>query len=211
MRHEKSCGALVIRREATDGKLYILMIRHKAGGHRSFPKGHMEKGETETDTAMREVWEETDVRIRLTPGEGFRRTVHYNPMPGVKKEVVYFLTETAQTEIHPREGEIAEVEWIPLEHAEDALTHENDKQVLRAALRSLRTKRSHAAYPVAEQSCKTGGLTDENGSVESSETAGTAAAGAVRRKKRPWKKNKNRNRIPAMTEPESAEKKGRNT
>lgn len=59
------CGS-----DAKDGKLYILMIRHKAGGHRSFPKGHMEKGETETDTAEREVMEETAVRIPPDTGEG---------------------------------------------------------------------------------------------------------------------------------------------
>lgn len=131
MQYEKSCGALVLRRDE-DGKMYILMIRHKAGGHRSFPKGHMERGETEYMTAVREVFEETAVQIRLAAG--FRETVHYHPMPGVSKEVVYFLTETAQTEIKPREGEIAEVEWIPLDSAEDALTYENDKTVLRAAI-----------------------------------------------------------------------------
>lgn len=183
MRHEKSCGALVTRRDPKDGQLYILMIRHKAGGHRSFPKGHMEKGETETVTAMREVEEETAVRIALSPGEGFRRTVHYCPMPGVRKEVVYFLTETKQTEIHPREGEIAEVEWVPLSGAEEALTHENDRRVLRAAMRVLRTRKSKPAYPLAEANCKKGENADENDRLESAQTARTAPAGNVFRKK----------------------------
>ena len=136
MQHEKSCGALVLRRDE-DGKMYILMIRHKAGGHRSFPKGHMERGETEYMTAVREVFEETAVQIRLT--QGFRETVHYHPMPGVSKEVVYFLTETTQKEIKAREGEIAEVEWVPLDHAEASLTYENDKTVLRAAIAKIRS------------------------------------------------------------------------
>ena len=131
MQYEKSCGALVLRRDE-DGKMYILMIRHKAGGHRSFPKGHMERGETEYMTAVREVFEETAVQIRLAAG--FRETVHYHPMPGVSKEVVYFLTETTQKTIKAREGEIAEVEWVPLDEAETALTYENDKTVLRAAI-----------------------------------------------------------------------------
>lgn len=206
MRHEKSCGALVMRRDAKDGKLYILMIRHKAGGHRSFPKGHMEKGETETDTAEREVMEETAVRIRLTPGRGFRRTVHYNPMPGVKKEVVYFLTETAQADVHPQQGEIAEVEWIPLEQAEDALTHENDRQVLRAALRVLRTKRRRRAYPVAGTNCKTGGNADENDRMESAENPGTATAEAVRGKRQDKRKETGK-RIPEVTHRGTPERK----
>ena len=132
MHHEKSCGALVIRSDAESGKQYLLMIRHKAGGTRSFPKGHMEPGETEYMTAVREVFEETGVQIRIDCK--FRETVHYNPMPGVRKEVVYFLTETTQKEIHPREGEIAQVEWVPLEQAEASLTHENDKTIFRAAM-----------------------------------------------------------------------------
>lgn len=136
MQHEKSCGALVVRRDGNDGKLYILMIRHKAGGHRSFPKGHMERGETEHMTAIREVYEETAVQIRID--SSFRETVHYSPMPGVTKEVVYFLTSTEQTEIHPREGEIAEVEWVPVDCAEHSLTHENDKLIFRAAMKRLR-------------------------------------------------------------------------
>jgi len=136
MQHEKSCGALVLRRDDQDGKLYILMIRHKLGGHRSFPKGHMERGETEYMTAVREVFEETAVQIRIDTD--FRETVHYHPLPGVSKEVVYFLTETAQKEIKPRLGEIAQVEWVPLEAAEDSLTYENDKTVLRAAIKRIK-------------------------------------------------------------------------
>lgn len=134
MQHEKSCGALVLRRDEAQNA-FILMIRHKAGGHRSFPKGHMERGETEYMTAVREVFEETAVQIRLLPG--FRQTVHYHPLPGVSKEVVYFLAETAQTAIKAREGEIAEVEWVPLPDAEASLTYENDKTVLRAALEKI--------------------------------------------------------------------------
>ena len=57
MHREKSCGALVVRRDEENGKSYLLMIRHKQGGHRSFPKGHMEAGETEYMTAVREVFD----------------------------------------------------------------------------------------------------------------------------------------------------------
>ena len=133
MTWEKSCGALVVRREGDC--YYILMIRHKAGGHRSFPKGHMETGETEYATALREVMEETSSRIAIL--SDFRATVSYSPGPGVMKEVVYFLAFTTSADIHAREGEIAEVEWIPLEQAEKHLTHDNDKTVLRAAMEKM--------------------------------------------------------------------------
>ena len=133
MNFEKSCGALVVRRE--ENNYYILMIRHKAGGNRSFPKGHVEQGETEYETALREVMEETSSRIAIV--SDFRATVNYRPSPGVMKEVVYFLTETQQEEIRPRAGEIAKVEWVPIEEVERSLTHENDKIIFRAAVKKL--------------------------------------------------------------------------
>ena len=135
VQYEKSCGAVVWRR-GNDNKLYILMIRHRHGGNRSFPKGHMERGETEYMTAVREVYEETAVQIRIN--SDFRETVHSSPMPGVEKEVVYFLTETTQVDIKPREGEIAKVEWVPIEEVERSLTHENDKIIFRAAVQKMR-------------------------------------------------------------------------
>lgn len=139
--HEKSCGALVFRKEpCVDGgeHIFVLMIRHVGGNHRSFPKGHVEAGETERMTAEREVFEETFVRINVT--EKFRHTVYYNPRPGVRKEVVYFIAFTKQSEIRPRRGEIAEVEWVPLEDAEGLLLHENDKIVFRAAVHHIGKK-----------------------------------------------------------------------
>lgn len=135
MRYEKSCGAVVFRREKRPhGKEqgYVLMIKHRDGGHLSFPKGHVELGEEEKTTAIREVYEETHVRIYI--GEKFRYSVHYNPRPGTEKEVVYFLAFTTQVSISPRAGEIAGVEWVPIEEAQDALMHENDKAVLQGAL-----------------------------------------------------------------------------
>ncbi len=140
MVYEKSCGALVVRREGD--RYFILMIRHKAKGNRSFPKGHMEAGETEYVTALREVMEETSSRIAII--SDFRATVNYSPSPGVMKEVVYFLAFTTNPDIKPREGEIAEVEWIPLEQAEECLAHENDKTVFRAAMERMK----HISNPI---------------------------------------------------------------
>lgn len=142
MTYEKSCGAVVFHNERDKrGRVkrrYVLMIKHAFGGHFSFPKGHVEAGETEIMTAEREVFEETSVRIRIN--ERFRQPVYYKPRPGVKKEVVYFLAFTRQTDIKPRPGEVAEVEWIPVEEASDHLTHENDKYVLELAIKHIENR-----------------------------------------------------------------------
>ena len=56
---EKSCGAIVYRKY--HGNTEILLIKHINSGHWSFPKGHVERGETEVQTAHREILEETNI------------------------------------------------------------------------------------------------------------------------------------------------------
>ena len=143
MTFEKSCGAVVFRdeNEAGNNKRYVLMIKHSVHSHHSFPKGHVELGESEIMTAEREVFEETSVRIDIS--EDFRQTVYYRPKPGVKKEVIYFLAFTKQKDISPRPGEIARVEWVSIERAKALLTHDNDKRVLDLAMQYVEEKIDH--------------------------------------------------------------------
>ena len=70
MLHEKSCGAIVYRKY--HGNLEILLIKHVNSGHWSFPKGHVEAGETEVETALREIKEETGIDVIIAP-KGFAK------------------------------------------------------------------------------------------------------------------------------------------
>ena len=106
MKREKSCGVLVLRQQVDE--LYVVLLRHRFGGHWSFPKGHVEAGESERQTALREVREETGLTgIKLI--DGFRESVEYSPKPGVKKQVVYFLGTTEQEKLIRQEEEISEI------------------------------------------------------------------------------------------------------
>ena len=134
MKREKSCGALVFRTNP-DGSHLLLLIKHKFGGHWSFPKGHMESGETEVQTALREVREETGLPIRLLPR--FRYTVEYFPKPNIKKLVVYFLGEALDDHIVRQEEEIGEIQWVPIRAAAEIVTFRNDKNLIGKALRRL--------------------------------------------------------------------------
>ncbi len=141
MLYEKSCGAVVFRDETAasgESKRYVLMIKQSRTSKFSFPKGHVESGESETETAEREVLEETSVAINIT--EGFRQTVSYNPRPGVKKQVVYFVAMTNIVDIKPQEGEIVEVRWVDINKAEHLLGHANDRRVFSMALDYLKNK-----------------------------------------------------------------------
>ena len=140
MYFEKSCGAVVFRDEdASDKKQrYVLMIKHSMSSNHSFPKGHVEAGETEIETAQREVFEETAVRIDIV--DKFRHPVYYRPRPGAKKEVVYFVALTDQIETSPAKGETVLAQWVPIEDAPSLLAHENDRRVLAHALEYLKVK-----------------------------------------------------------------------
>lgn len=133
MKREKSCGALVYRDKGRG--IELLLLKHKYGGHWSFPKGHVEAGETETQTALREVKEETGLTISLQ--EGFRHSVEYFPRPNVKKQVVYFLGYADDDHVVRQEEEISEIRWIPLEKADTVVTFKNDKNLIRHALTHL--------------------------------------------------------------------------
>lgn len=142
MTYERSCGAVVFR-VGTDGngqpKKYVLMIKHTPHSRHSFPKGHMEPGESEIMTAQREVYEETGIHIRIA--EKFRETVQYSPKPGVKKTVVYFVSVTDKVDTVARENEIAAVEWIPVDDANSLLAHSNDRRVLSLAIKYMQETR----------------------------------------------------------------------
>ena len=86
MKHEKSCGCIVM-----NDKNEVLLVLHNAG-HWDLPKGHVELGETEVQTAKREVKEETNIDIEID--ERFRYTTEYSPKEDVMKEVVYFLAKS---------------------------------------------------------------------------------------------------------------------
>ena len=130
MKYEKSCGAVVFRRDA--GEWNVLLIRHARGRHISFPKGHMEAGELESHTAEREVFEETGIRIKVD--RRYRAENRYNIRTDIQKLVVIFAAVTMQEEITPQPEEIAEAYWLPVDAALERLTYERDRKILRAAL-----------------------------------------------------------------------------
>ncbi len=123
----------MLRRQ--DDVLYVVLLRHRFGGHWSFPKGHVEAGESERQTALREVREETGLTIKLM--DGFRESVEYSPKPGVRKQVVYFLGSTEEEKLVRQEEEISEIMWAPLSKAAELVSFANDKRLVRHAQKRL--------------------------------------------------------------------------
>jgi bis(5'-nucleosidyl)-tetraphosphatase len=128
---EKSCGAVIYR--LTDGKrLYLLL--HYEEGHWDFPKGHVEGGESEEQTALREIQEETGI-TQLEFALGFREMIAYSFRRGgerVPKEVVFFLART-DTEAVSLSHEHQGFAWLEYPEAVKKATYKNAKILLEKA------------------------------------------------------------------------------
>lgn len=131
--YEKSCGAVIYRHIGES--IRYLLIKNRRSSNWSFPKGHVEDGETLEQTAKREVLEETGIRVDLHPG--FMSKSQYTIQNKIQKTVHIFVgtTKDQQTKIQPEE--IEDYIWLPFEGAYNCLKFENDKAILTDAHKFL--------------------------------------------------------------------------
>lgn len=115
-RYEKSCGALIWRRR--HGCYEFLLLRQKRSGSWSFPKGHMEAGETELICAAREVQEECG--MSLHPQPGFRRKLQYTLGNRLHKQVVLFLSRQSGP-VRIDGCEITDYRWVNAKEAKELI------------------------------------------------------------------------------------------
>lgn len=84
---------------------YIILIVKSSEGYYGFPKGHMEANETEEQAALREIYEETGLKVKIIPGF---KTSDEHTIPqkeGVMKKVIYFVAEYDNQEINYQKDE----------------------------------------------------------------------------------------------------------
>ena len=118
----------------------VLLLRHssissRGGGHWDFPKGHIDDGETEIQTALRELGEETGIE-QVKVVDGFRDTITYTFSGGqeqIGKEVVFFLATTKESKVTLSHEHI-DYSWLDFDSAFSRLTYDNACQVLRNAI-----------------------------------------------------------------------------
>ena len=124
--YETSCGAVVFR-NSTEGKRFLL-IRNKRSSHWGFSKGHVEQGETKTETAIREVFEETGLHTNII--DGFEEYSEYSIQGRIEKHLTLFLAYTDDENYSMQESEIAEIGWFDVDSALETLNYDNDKRIL---------------------------------------------------------------------------------
>ncbi|KKL78852.1 hypothetical protein LCGC14_2020710 [marine sediment metagenome] len=129
LRCEKSCGAIVYRIEKEE--IHILLVQMNRG-HWSFPKGNIKRSETEDQTALRELKEETNLEIEIF--DGFKQPVSFLSETNTLKDVIYILAKPKSLIIHRQETEIRSIHWFKFEEALDILTYDKDNEILKKAL-----------------------------------------------------------------------------
>lgn len=134
---EKSCGIVVFREH--EGKRKFLVL-HYPSGHWDFAKGHVEEGESEKETATRELLEETGIADIIFI-DGFREQISYEfKVRGnlISKEVIFFLAKTDLKDIHLSHEHKGSM-WLPYEEAFNRATFDNAKNLLKKANEFLKT------------------------------------------------------------------------
>jgi 8-oxo-dGTP pyrophosphatase MutT (NUDIX family) len=131
MRKEKSCGCIIIENEK------VLLVQEMEG-HWGFPKGHVEAGETEAQTAIRETKEETNLNVEVNTNK--RYEINYIVRDDIDKSVVYFISNIIDGKIKKQETEINNIEWLPFQEAMERLTHENARDMFKQVLKDLEIK-----------------------------------------------------------------------
>lgn len=137
---EKSVGAVIFRREK--GKIKYLLLHYGTKdkpGHWDFPKGHIEKNETEIETLKRETKEETGI-TNLKIIKGFKEYIKYffkAKGKNIFKIVIFYLAETKIKKVKLSFEHIG-YDWLLYKEALDRLTFKNTKEVLKKAHKFLK-------------------------------------------------------------------------
>ena len=118
---EKSCGCIIFNNDK------VLIIKQLSGIY-GFPKGHIEDGESEVMTAIRETKEEVGLDVNVN--SKLRFTISYSLSNNIIKEVVYFVSFLkGDSNITIQEDEVDSYFWVNIKDVYDLLSFDNLKQL----------------------------------------------------------------------------------
>ncbi|WP_029136657.1 NUDIX hydrolase [Nakamurella lactea] len=131
---ETSAGGLVVRfADGVRAGALIGRLDRRGRLRWSLPKGHVERGETTEQAAVREVAEETGIDGRITARLG---SVDYTfTVEGrrVHKRVHHYLMEAVGGELSDEDVEVTEVAWVPLQELDERLAYAGERRLVRKA------------------------------------------------------------------------------
>lgn len=139
MINEVSSGAILYRRQ---NKTITFLLLHYYSGHWDFPKGNKEEGETDLDTALREIKEETGI-TDVTIVDNFKKQIFYKFKRNnrlISKKVIYFLAETNSSDVRLSNEHLSFI-WAQYEEAFRIITYPTSKEILTEGYKFLTTQK----------------------------------------------------------------------
>jgi 8-oxo-dGTP diphosphatase len=124
-----AAGAVCWR--VVDSRIVVLVIHRTRYGDVTLPKGKVDPGETLPQTAVREIEEETGLRVAL----GVPLGISDYPLSTGRDKIVHFWAAEVSDEAIARStfvpnGEVAALEWVTIKKARTYLTYERDVEIL---------------------------------------------------------------------------------
>jgi 8-oxo-dGTP diphosphatase len=130
-KREFSAGGIVYKKQ--DGQIFVLLIQPlsrnfgPAEGHWSFPKGKVDTGESEDQSAVREVREEAGVSAKIVTD--LKSVKFFRNYDQTLKFVHYYLMEYVSGDPADHDKEVAQAAWFDLDEAESKLKYPHDKEI----------------------------------------------------------------------------------
>ena len=117
----------------------VLISRHDRRGRViwSFPKGHLEEGETAEMAAIREVEEETGIKAVVVEPLGTVDFWFTAEDRRIHKTVHHFLMHAVGGEARGDDREVLSAEWVELDRAAARLAYADERRLLHKARRAL--------------------------------------------------------------------------
>lgn len=128
---ETSAGGLVVQCDGDKRSGALIGRRDRAGRLTwSLPKGHVERGESRVEAAVREVREETGISGRVLAPLGTIDFWFVTADRRVHKTVHHYLMEAVGGELSADDIEVDRVAWVPLPQLGDWLEYADERKLV---------------------------------------------------------------------------------
>lgn len=123
-------------------EVFVLhQISYRGDTYWTFPKGHPEAGESNEETALRELKEESGLKAELDPSKTFDQFyIFRHEGQLIEKHVSYYLGEVNDTSFALQAKEVKEAKWCSFSEAYDTLTHDLARDILSEVEQYLKNK-----------------------------------------------------------------------
>lgn len=138
LKREFSAGGVVFRR--INGQVLWLVQERAGHGYWQLPKGHIEKGESSQQAAVREVKEESGITVRIITKLSAIKYFYVIENERRFKQVQWYLMEYvagSTADFDPRE--VSAAKFVPFKEAYKLIEYENEQKILQAADKLVRT------------------------------------------------------------------------